>query len=170
MEKKIRRLAPEVEYLNKKRSKNENKEKLRGRNKIYQEKFLELQCRSFKMERGHQMHRMWLKRFIPNQDPEFHHTGDRKDPKKASERRTGFHSKYQELKQDQTSQQHTRSQKTIKQRLQNAGRQFPDYNPIPSQATLKFKGQRNTCRHPRFQNLPFMDTVCGNQWRISPLN
>lgn len=62
MEKKIRRLAPEVEYLNKKRSKNENKEKLRGRNKIYQEKFLELQCRSFKMERGHQMHRMWLKR------------------------------------------------------------------------------------------------------------
>lgn len=42
MEKKIRRLAPEVEYLNKKKSKNENKEKLRGRNQIYQEKFLEL--------------------------------------------------------------------------------------------------------------------------------
>lgn len=110
------------------------------------------------------------KRLIPNQDPEFHYTGDRKDPKKASERRTGFHSKYQESKQDQTSQQHTRSQKTMEQRLQNAGRQFPDYNSIPSQATLKFKGQRNTCRHPRFQNLPFMDTVSGNQWRISPPN
>lgn len=46
MEKKIRGLAPEIDYLNKKRSKNENKEKQRGRNQIYQENLLELQCRS----------------------------------------------------------------------------------------------------------------------------
>ena len=56
MEKKIRGLAPEVEYLNKKRTKNENKEKRRGRNKIYQENLLE-QRRSFKTEGVHQMQR-----------------------------------------------------------------------------------------------------------------
>lgn len=57
MEKKIRGLAPEVEYSNKKRSKNENKEKRRGRNQIYQENLLELQRRSFKTEGVHQMQR-----------------------------------------------------------------------------------------------------------------